>query len=142
MHQGGAPGCQSALLGGGIHCPALLPAPQEAMCMLLVRNRQNTPSCRCLPLATWKASMVTMNAEEGWAKPLHCGLGFFSPIHLGARIVHVCQRELTLLPPAVFYPFLPVSVSTHPQSEDERQVHTHSIYFSPDLGVLVRLLRI
>lgn len=51
-------------------------------------------------------------------------------------------RELTLLPPALFYPFLPISISTHPQSEDGKQIHMDSIYFSPDLGVLVRLLRI
>lgn len=43
-------------------------------------------------------------------------------------------RELTLLTPALFYPFLPISISTHPQSEDERQTHMDSIYFSPDLG--------
>ena len=122
--------------------PSTAPCPTRGHVHSAGQKQTKHSELRCLPLATWKANMVTMNTEEGWTKPLHCGLGLFSSIHPGARIIHVCQRELTVLPPSLFYPFLPICISTHPQSEDERQVHTHSTYFSPDLGVLLTLLRI
>ena len=45
-------------------------------------------------------------------RSLHCGLGYFSPVHPGGRIIHVCQRVNTIAPCSI------LSISPH--------IHFHS----------------
>lgn len=78
--------------------------------------------------------------EEVWMEPQQCWRYFW---------VLDCCLNLAWKP-GTFWLFreskqhcsLSLSIPTIPRSENKRDAHTHSMYFSSNLGVLVRILRI
>lgn len=107
-------GCRSALLGGGRSLPSTC-LPHKRPCACCWSNKQNT---RVVGACRRPENTVTMNAEEGWAKPLHCGLGFFPQFTLDLESLYALLQRVNTIAPALFYLFLPYQFPLIPVSED------------------------